>query len=97
MHVRNVHSFIVHCFHLTEYKVDKSTESWQLLHMLGHGFALQTTWNTSLWGTAFAFYKVQNKDLFFKQVTLVYFIHYTFFLAEKNKIVQLHKYKILPP
>lgn len=25
------------------------------------------------------------------------FIHYTFFSCRKNKIVQLHKYKILPP
>lgn len=33
-----------------------------------------------------AFYKVQNKDLFFKQVTLVYFIHYTFFLQKKIKL-----------
>lgn len=48
-------------------------------------------------GYCIAFYKVQNKDFIFKQVTLVFISYITLFLAEKNKIVQLHKYKILPP
>jgi hypothetical protein len=48
-------------------------------------------------GYCIAFYKVQNKDFYFQTSDFGFISYITLFLAEKNKIVQLHKYKILPP
>lgn len=90
----HVHSFIVHCLNLTEYKINKALQSCASTH---GDMELAADSTDTVYGVLRCFYKVQNKGLFFKQVTLVYFIHYTFSCRKKNKIVQLHKYKILPP
>lgn len=85
MHVRNVHSFIVHCFTWLSTRATRT----RILAIVTYGgtwiCAADDMEHQSM-GDCVAFYKVQNKDLFFKQVTLVYFIHYTFFLQKKIKL-----------
>lgn len=80
-----VHSFIVHCVSPTQYKTSRALCPWQPLHVSA-GLRTAAALTTGPRGRRAAAHRVQNKDLFFKQVTLVYFIHYTFFLQKKIKL-----------
>lgn len=79
-----VHSFIVHCLNLTAYKIKKSTV---LLAIIVHvrTWILQTTFNTSLGGTALLFIKSKIK-IYFQTSDFGLFHTLHFFLQKKIKL-----------
>lgn len=86
--------FIVQCFNLTE--IQDQQEHW-LLHMLEHRVLRFRQHLTPVDGiNALLFIKFKIK-IYFQTCGFGLFLYITLFSCRKNKIVQLHKYKILPP